>query len=176
MHGRNLDFGFIDKMRPLTVKLDWVRGNRVVFRSIQVLGTIGVFTGTKPNMFGVSENERNLPESRAEGLKNTLVSLFLYKGTLISLAIREALENATSFDDAVNRITATKVIAPGYVILSGTKKDEGVVITKGRVETADVYRLNAQVGRWYVVQTNNDRWQEPERFTRWKNAVNNLLK
>lgn len=50
-------------------------------------------------------------------------------------------------------------MAPVYFILGGKKSGEGCVITRERKESLDVYELDPKHGRWYVVQTNYDRWK-----------------
>lgn len=39
---------------------EWTKGGKVLFKSVQYAGFVGVLTGIKPNAFGVSINERLL--------------------------------------------------------------------------------------------------------------------
>ena len=45
-------------LRPLTVNLDFRRGNKTVFKSVHFAGYVGVLTGIRPNRFTFSINER----------------------------------------------------------------------------------------------------------------------
>uniref|UniRef100_A0A2I3MBA1 ceramidase n=1 Tax=Papio anubis TaxID=9555 RepID=A0A2I3MBA1_PAPAN len=79
----------------------------------------------------------------------------------IGFLTRTVLENSTSYEEAKNILTKTKILAPAYFILGGNQSGEGCVITRDRKESLDVYELDAKQGRWYVVQTNYDRWKNP---------------
>uniref|UniRef100_A0A3Q2HWL1 ceramidase n=1 Tax=Equus caballus TaxID=9796 RepID=A0A3Q2HWL1_HORSE len=79
----------------------------------------------------------------------------------IGFILRSVLENSTSYEEAKNILTKTKVLAPAYFILGGNKTGEGCVITRDRKRSLDVYELDPKQGRWYVVQTNYDRWKNP---------------
>ncbi|KAF3825547.1 hypothetical protein GH733_005529, partial [Mirounga leonina] len=65
------------------------------------------------------------------------------------------------YEEAKNILTKTKILAPAYFILGGNKTGEGCVITRDRKQSLDVYELNPKQDRWYVVQTNYDRWKSP---------------
>ena len=45
-----------------------------------------------------------------------------------------------------------------YLTIGGTGVDEGTVLTRGRNELLDVWRMNATAGEWFLVQTNYDHW------------------
>lgn len=79
----------------------------------------------------------------------------------IGFIIRSVLENSTSYEETKNILTKTKILAPAYFILGGNQSGEGCVITRDRTQSLDVYELDPKQGRWYVVQTNYDRWKNP---------------
>uniref|UniRef100_A0A8C0P6P6 ceramidase n=2 Tax=Canis lupus familiaris TaxID=9615 RepID=A0A8C0P6P6_CANLF len=79
----------------------------------------------------------------------------------IGFITRLVLENGTSYEEAKNTLIKTKILAPAYFILGGNKSGEGCVITRDRKQSLDVYELNPKQDRWYVVQTNYDRWKNP---------------
>uniref|UniRef100_A0A667GER3 ceramidase n=1 Tax=Lynx canadensis TaxID=61383 RepID=A0A667GER3_LYNCA len=79
----------------------------------------------------------------------------------IGFITRSVLENSTSYEEAKNVLTKTKILAPAYFILGGNKSGEGCVITRDRTQSLDVYELNPKQDRWYVLQTNYDRWKSP---------------
>ena len=45
-------------LRPLTVNLDFRRGGKTVFKSVNFAGYIGVLTAVRPKGFTLSINER----------------------------------------------------------------------------------------------------------------------
>ncbi|ELW65220.1 Acid ceramidase, partial [Tupaia chinensis] len=114
----------------------------------------------------------NLPEPYEEEMKGiadvTEIPLGILEWILgkkdamwIGFITRLVLENSTSYEEARNILTKTKLMAPAYFILGGNQSGEGCVITRSRKESLDVYELNPKQGRWYVVQTNYDRWKNP---------------
>lgn len=74
------------------------------------------------------------------------------------------MENATSFNDAVNKLQKRDLIAPVYFIVAGVNPNEGVVITRNQSHTVDTWRLNSQskgIEKWYLLETNYDHWKPP---------------
>ncbi|XP_014641771.1 PREDICTED: acid ceramidase isoform X1 [Ceratotherium simum simum] len=172
LHGRNMDFGIFlgwninnhswvitEELKPLTVNLDFRRNNKTVFKSSSFAGYVGMLTGFKPGLFSLTLNERF---STNGGYIGVLEWLLGKKDAMwIGFIIRSVLENSTSYEEAKNILTKTKILAPAYFILGGNKSGEGCVITRDRKQALDVYELNPKQGRWYVVQTNYDRWKNP---------------
>nr|KAF6460018.1 N-acylsphingosine amidohydrolase 1 [Molossus molossus] len=79
----------------------------------------------------------------------------------IGFITRSVLENSTSYEEARNILIKTKILAPAYFILGGNKSGEGCVITRDRKKSLDIYELDLEQSRWYVVETNYDRWKNP---------------
>uniref|UniRef100_A0A8C5USL4 ceramidase n=1 Tax=Microcebus murinus TaxID=30608 RepID=A0A8C5USL4_MICMU len=96
----------------------------------------------------------------------------------IGFITRSVLENSTSYEEAKNILTKTKVLAPAYFILGGNQSGEGCVITRDRKQSLDVYELDPKQGRWYVLETNYDRWKNPffldDRRTAAKTCLNRI--
>ncbi|PNI34755.1 ASAH1 isoform 3 [Pan troglodytes] len=172
IHGRNMDFGVFlgwninndtwvitEQLKPLTVNLDFQRNNKTVFKASSFAGYVGMLTGFKPGLFSLSLNERF---SINGGYLGILEWILGKKDAMwIGFLTRTVLENSTSYEEAKNLLTKTKILAPAYFILGGNQSGEGCVITRDRKESLDVYELDAKQGRWYVVQTNYDRWKHP---------------
>jgi hypothetical protein len=78
--------------------------------------------------------------------------------TEISWLVRDVLTECYTYDCAYERLTTTPISAYGYLILAGTKDDEGVVISRNRFDAAHIDRLNSTDDKWFIVQTNNDHW------------------
>ncbi|XP_016040728.1 acid ceramidase [Erinaceus europaeus] len=170
LHGRNMDFGIFlgwninnntwivtEELKPLTVNLDFQRSNKTVFKASSFAGYVGMLTGFKPGLFSLTLNERF---SLNGGYIGVLEWMLGKKDAMwIGFITRLVLENGTSYEEAKSILTKTKILAPAYFILGGNSSGEGCVITRDRKQSLDVYELEADQGRWYVVQTNYDRWK-----------------
>jgi hypothetical protein len=66
-------------------------------------------------------------------------------------------EEADSYEEAVRLLSVSHNIAPSYLIISGVKRDEGVVLEKGRFKVDHRRELSTSNGVWYLVQTN---WED----------------
>ncbi|KAK7929013.1 hypothetical protein WMY93_005408 [Mugilogobius chulae] len=82
-------------------------------------------------------------------------------GMWMSFLTRSVLENATSYDNARYALAQTKLLAPAYFILGGNQSGQGCIITRSRELSLDLLELNVKLGRWYVLETNYDHWEEP---------------
>nr|XP_040123702.1 acid ceramidase isoform X2 [Ictidomys tridecemlineatus] len=172
LHGRNMDFGVFlgwnvnnntwvvtEELKPLTVNLDFQRNNKTVFKATSFAGYVGMLTGFKPGLFSLTLNERF---SMNGGYIGILEWILGKKDSMwIGFITRSVLENSTSYEEAKNILSKTKLLAPAYFILGGNQSGEGCVITRERKDSLDVYELDPKNGRWYVVQTNYDRWKSP---------------
>uniref|UniRef100_A0A5G2QVG2 Acid ceramidase n=2 Tax=Sus scrofa TaxID=9823 RepID=A0A5G2QVG2_PIG len=170
LHGRNMDFGLLlgwninnntwvvtEQLKPLTVNLNFQRNNKTVFKAASFAGYVGVMTGFKPGLFSLTLNERFSSNGGYIGILEWVLGKKDAKW--IGFILRSVLENSTSYEEAKNILTKTKLLAPAYFILGGNVSGEGCVITRDRKESLDVYELDPKQGRWYVVQTNYDRWK-----------------
>jgi hypothetical protein len=92
---------------------------------------------------------------------NLLYALLDRQATPLSMLTRDVMENATSFEDAVKRLSNTDMIAPAYFIVGGVKPDEGVVITRAQRQVVDLWRLENSKNIWYLFETNYDHWLPP---------------
>jgi hypothetical protein len=134
-------------------------------------GVTGVYTGMKANAFSISENQRS-PQKNEEGLVENLLMMFSgYKE--ISWLIRETFVKCDDYDCAYDHLRNTDINALGYIILAGTKDDEGVIISRLREGPAHEDHLNTTNGTWYLVQTNSDHWNQGC-FNRCESAHTNL--
>uniref|UniRef100_A0A8C5L559 Acid ceramidase n=2 Tax=Jaculus jaculus TaxID=51337 RepID=A0A8C5L559_JACJA len=170
LHGRNMDFGIFlgwninnntwvitEELKTLTVNLDFQRNNNTVFKATSFAGYVGMLTGFKPGLFSLSLNERFSMNGGYLGVLEWILGK--KDATWVGFITRSVLENSTSYAEAKNILTKTKILAPAYFILGGNQSGEGCVITRERKASLDVYELDAKHGRWYAVQTNYDRWK-----------------
>lgn len=171
-HARNLDFGLFlgwdtknsswkipEYLRPLTVNLDFQRNNRTVFKSTNFAGYVGMLTGMKPGTFTLTMNERFSFEGGYIGIIEWILGR--RDEIWMSFLTRSVLENATSYTQAKDQLANTEMLAPAYFILGGNQTGEGCVITRSRTSCLDIWELDLKRGRWYVLETNYDHWQEP---------------
>ncbi|XP_006893626.1 PREDICTED: acid ceramidase [Elephantulus edwardii] len=172
LHGRNMDFGVFlgwninnnswvitEELKPLTVNLDFRRNNQTVFKATSFAGYVGMLTGFKPGLFSLTLNERFTLNGGYMGILEWIMGK--KDATWIGFITRSVLENSTSYEEAKSILIKTKLLAPAYFILGGNQSGEGCVITRDRKTSLDVNELNAKQGKWYVVETNYDRWKNP---------------
>ncbi|XP_008849076.1 acid ceramidase isoform X2 [Nannospalax galili] len=170
LHARNMDFGIFlgwninnntwvvtEELKPLTVNLDFQRNNKTVFKATSFAGYVGMLTGFKPGLFSLTLNERFSINGGFLGVLEWILGK--KDAEWIGFITRSVLENSTSYEEAKNILTKTKLMAPAYFILGGNQSGEGCVITRERKGSLDVYELDPKHDRWYVVQTNYDRWK-----------------
>lgn len=108
----------------------------------------------RPGSFSVSVDERD----SGMIIENFLEALFIPGTTAACFLIRDTLEQETEFASAVKRFSTTSLAAPIYIIVGGVTSNQGAVITRDRMYAVDVWMLEAEVGRWFEVETNYDHW------------------
>uniref|UniRef100_UPI00358FA6E7 acid ceramidase n=1 Tax=Myxine glutinosa TaxID=7769 RepID=UPI00358FA6E7 len=171
-HARNLDFGLFlgwdrtnntwamtERLSDLVVNVNAQRGGKTVFRSTTFVGYLGILTGEHPGLFTLTMNERFNLDGGYLGILEWLLGH--RTGHWMSFLTRAVLENATSYDEAKTILSTTELLAPAYYILGGYKPGQGCVITRARTSCLDVWTLNVTRGRWFVLETNYDRWRPP---------------
>jgi len=134
------------------------RDGKTVYSCATFVGYVGCLTGVRPGGWSVSVNERDQPGST---IIDNIVSA-LKGGRSIGYFLREALQTVESFDDALMVVSTAHLIAPVYITMAGVKAGEGAVVTRNRTVADDVWRLDPDNGRWFVLQTNDDHWRPPE--------------
>ncbi len=80
----------------------------------------------------------------------------------MTILIRDVLEqDGLSYSQAAHMLQTTPQIATGYFMIAGMRPGEGMVITRNRKNTADVWTVDKPKGRWYILETNFDHWGTP---------------
>uniref|UniRef100_A0A8C5E3J7 Acid ceramidase n=1 Tax=Gouania willdenowi TaxID=441366 RepID=A0A8C5E3J7_GOUWI len=169
-HGRNLDFGLFmgwdvknkswvisEKLKPLLVNLDFRRNNQTVFKSTNFAGYVGMLTGMRPHLFTLTMNERFSLDGGYIGIMEWILGQ--RDGMWMSFLTRSVLETANSYEEAKHLLAQTKLLAPAYFILGGNQTGQGCIITRSRLLSLDV--IDVKLGRWFVLETNYDHWEEP---------------
>jgi len=175
IHARNLDFGLFmgwdqvnntwlltEALRPLVVNIDFTRQNQTVYKSVHFAGYIGVITGMKTNAFTLSLNERFNINGGYIGLLEWILGI--RSGSWTTFLMRDVLEKANSYEEAVNLLSKTQILAPVYFIVGGVRPFEGSIITRDRSSLTDLLSINSTKEGWYVLQTNYDNWKNPPFF------------
>ncbi|XP_013877424.1 N-acylethanolamine-hydrolyzing acid amidase [Austrofundulus limnaeus] len=155
-HGRNLDYQH-PSLKNLTVNLIFRKNGKVAYFGTSFAGYVGLWTGQSPYKFSVSGDQRGT--DRWWNWWKNFVSAFLLRRSPVSWLLREALEEAEDFQDAVMRLSKTPLIAGVYYIVGGARAGEGVVITRDRAGPVDIWPLDPLHGGWYRVETNYDHWR-----------------
>jgi len=157
-HVRNLDFDMAKTLRKLVIRVQYQKQGKTLFWATSFAGYVGVLTGMKPGSFAISLNERDTGYI----VENLLEALLVPGTSIASFLIRDTLTNVNSFDEAVQAISKTSLVAPSYVIMSGANPGEGVVVTRNRFDVADLWKLDLNANRWFLVETNDDHWLPPD--------------
>lgn len=155
-HGRNLDYSLFGFLRNLTVTLDFSRNGTIVYTGTTYAGYIGLLTGQKPYGYTISLDERD----RGQVWMNALEALMHGFHAIASFHIRDTLSNENmTYEEALVYLADKPLIAPCYIIIAGTKPNEGAVITRDRAAVLDFWKINSE--GWYLVETNYDHWEAP---------------
>nr|XP_020448664.1 N-acylethanolamine-hydrolyzing acid amidase [Monopterus albus] len=171
-HGRNLDYPH-PVLRNLTVNVIFLRNGEVAYRGTSFAGYVGLWTGQSPNKFTVTGNQRG-SEHWWNWWKN-VVSAVLFHRSPVSWLVRETLEEAENFQDALMRLSKIPIITGVYYIVGGVRAWEGVVITRDRTGPADIWPLDRMNRGWYRVETNFDHWLPPPASDHRREAANKAL-
>ena len=86
------------------------------------------------------------------------------KATPLSFLTRNLMENMTNFDEAVNLMSKSDLIAPAYFIIGGVKPYEAVILTRNQSSVINEWRIDpksTKFDRWFLIETNYDHWTEP---------------
>uniref|UniRef100_A0A914CUA6 Acid ceramidase n=1 Tax=Acrobeloides nanus TaxID=290746 RepID=A0A914CUA6_9BILA len=169
-HARNLDFGLLlgwdnqthewavtERLRTMIFNLNWTRNGQTVFKSVQFAGYTGILSGMKEGGFTVTVDDRFMAEGGIIGLIRWLLGAE-YKFT--TWLTRELFENNTiaSFNDALDHLKNTPIMAPVYYIVGGANPWEGAILARSLNQT-DIHsqfnQTNAEDG-WYLLETNYD--------------------
>lgn len=160
LHGRNLDYALTPYLQDLAYIAKFQRNNTLVFTAAQIAGFLGVLTGHKHNAFTFEINERN----QGSFWINAMYLILDKKATPLSFLTRNLMENMTNFDEAVNLMSKSDLIAPAYFIIGGVKPYEAVILTRNQSSVINEWRIDpksTKFDRWFLIETNYDHWTEP---------------
>lgn len=158
IHGRNLDYFRPDLLKDLTIMVDFMRNDKIQYSGLTFAFYAGLLTGQRPYAFTLSLNGRR----SGWFVYNILMQIYTTFRTSTAFELRQVLETAKTYDDALKEITGMHFISPCYIVLGGTKSGEGALVTRDRLKTVDVLTLNVKKDRWFIVQSNFDHWDPDE--------------
>ncbi|KAH0509931.1 Acid ceramidase [Microtus ochrogaster] len=163
LHGRNMDFGIFlgwninnntwvitEELKPLTVNLDFQRNNKTVFKATSFVGYVGMLTGFKPGLFSLTLNERFSLNGGYLGILEWILGK--KDAEWVGFTMRSVLENSTRSCFHFHLPHGSSQ----HLQLRSMGSDAPFI---GVAHVAYTVRLDPKHGRWYVVQTNYDRWK-----------------
>ncbi len=66
-----------------------------------------------------------------------------------------------TFNDAVDALANTHLLAPCYYIVAGPDSMNGAIVTRDRDHAVDVWKLGTNGSDWFMAETNYDHWVAP---------------
>ncbi|XP_065672924.1 N-acylethanolamine-hydrolyzing acid amidase isoform X2 [Hydra vulgaris] len=174
-HGRNLDYELftVQILKNLTANIEFMHKGNLIYKSTTFIGQVGFFTVMKPNKFTVTLNQR----LNSNKLIVFLEAILDRKAKTAAILMREVVDLASSYSEAVSMLSEAHLIARLYFIVGGIASNEGVIITRGQYYFKEMYYLNDTEYGWFLVQTNYDHWLNPPPWDdRRHPAIQHLLK
>lgn len=136
-------------LRPLTANIKFIKNKKLIFEGTTWIGYVGILTGVKPNVGSISINYRRTKDGNIwNNIFNTIQLKFP-----IGYLIRECLTNCNNYEHLKYCLETTDIVAPCYIILTGTHSKSGVVIIRDRNDYK-TYQLNDK--KTHICQTNID--------------------
>jgi acid ceramidase len=170
-HARNLDFGLFlgwnstthewavsSHLRTMVVNINWIKNGKVIFKSNNFAGFIGIYNGMKKGAFSLTANDRFDAVGGYVGIIRWMIGLEPNSRWMTWLA-RETLEQKNSYAEALDHLRNTPMLSPTYFIVSGINPYEGAIISRtlnGTVEEQSVKMNPDSPYGWYLLQTNYD--------------------
>lgn len=111
-----------EALRPLVVELHFQRGGETVYKSINFAGYVGVLTGMKPQRFTISLDERFSFDGGFAGIIRWLLGD--RDANWAGFLMRDTLEQADSYHQALTKLATSKLLAPVYLILAGNSSEQ----------------------------------------------------
>ena len=151
----------IPEFRIGTLQIKFARKGKVLFIATTHTGFIGMITASSAS-FGVSVNHRREDDVHGDKIKRRQAQLTRVVDAVrlglapVSFFVREMMERASSYDEAVALARTTDLMAPCYINLVGTVADEGCVISRAPITAESDFPI------WYLAalgptcQTNSD--------------------
>ncbi|KAJ6230879.1 acid amidase [Anaeramoeba flamelloides] len=149
--GRTMDWD-MPILEKLTIELEFQRKNKTVFYATSWAGYVGILTGMKPGVGAVSINYRisdkgNLLTNLIKGVKSSWP---------ISFLVRDCLEDCKSYKELRGSLKLSKIMAPCYITVCGTKDACLITRTRNGVEPDSTWHYQK---KGVIIQCNMDHWK-----------------
>ncbi|EDO37695.1 predicted protein, partial [Nematostella vectensis] len=130
----------------------------IIYSGVTFAGLVGLYTAQSPNALTLDTDQR----AQGSIWENIIVALLDKKALPPLFLIRQIVATeGVDFPQAVNELSSAPMFDDSYYIVGGVKPDQGAVVTRNRLSTADVWMLDAEKGSWFLVETNYDHWTTP---------------
>jgi len=153
-------------LQRMTIEIEYRIKNKPVFLSTSWPGYIGCLTGMRlaqagnPDTgYGVSINYRRTGTSLADVAKNFMLGAV--RSWPIGYLIRKVLTDTASYSVALEQLANSDLMAPVYIIISGSRASQGALLTRDR--GGDVHRKYLTPTD-PVVQTNMDHFRDDDEY------------
>lgn len=183
LHARTMDWP-APFLQQMTIDADFQRNGATVFRAAMFVGMTGILTGVRPHQYSVAINHRRVGNGRSANL-GAIISSNGGAWTVPSL-LRHVLENgpvhATNgtsslamtpqtitreyqtecYTRVVDVLSSAPLIAPCYLTVAGSLRDQGCLITRNRTGEEKRWNMNddTPLPGTYIIQSNNDHWMD----------------
>merc|ERR1712216_665125 len=118
IHGRNLDYDFVEALSKIVLVVDFAKNGKTIFTAVTFGPNPTFNTAVRYGSFSISHDERD------EGnVLNNLWDVIILGRPATFGRIRQAVETLDRFDEAMDFFSSVKVSAASYFILGGTRGD-----------------------------------------------------
>jgi len=148
--GRNLDYPGTNLMAHLSLEYAYYKNNTLLYISATQFGNVGINNAIVPGKFTVSINKR---KRNANKLFDLIRIAFGYHDP--GRYLRLVMEQANSYNEALNMLQSGSIASSVYYIISGVKDFESAIIARDYNKPVLVDHIS--VKDWFIVQTNYDR-------------------
>ena len=154
IHMRSMDWE-LPILKDLTINVNFYKSNKLIYKSTTWAGYVGALTVMKPHAFSISINYRRSEDGTI--LQNLYSAVM--RGWPVGFLLRETMETVDDYNTAVECLSYSKLIAPCYFIIAGSKANEGTIITRDRNSHINLVTLQDDPDKDYIIQTNIDHWR-----------------
>ena len=157
-HSRNLDFPWAPSLADMIFHGRYFKDGELLYEAISLVGYTGLLTGIKTGAYSFSIDQFNLPKD-PDVIQNIEIAVMdivelLRQGQTPPFVVRDAFRTIPDYDSFVKYLEDTGTTSRAFYIVAGTQPGQGVVITKYRDSVENTTVLDAENGKWFVVQTN----------------------
>jgi hypothetical protein len=149
IHYRTMDWD-MKELVDLTIIIDFMRNNEIVFTATSWAGYVGVLTAAKQNVCSIAVNYRRMNDGILENFRHSINGSWP-----IGFLIRHILEKETKFNKISEIMEKAPLISPCYISLAGVSKGSGLIISRTRNNSDKCEKLTVEDND-FLVQTNID--------------------